>query len=385
VQKKPSVVVVGGGVIGLSSAYYCATLGCDVVVLEKDSIAGASSGLSVGVYTRQYMTQLEIELRTRSYDELLKLERDGFELVRTGFMRLGHSTEDVALFEEGAELQRSLGVDDVRVISADDVHLLIPDMKTDDLVCALFSPTDGYMDGHGLTTTYGERAKALGARIMTRAALVGVDKGNGHEYLLRTTVGDIAADIVVNAAGAWAQEVGAMLGTRVEINAQRHQVAIGRFAHPLDYVVPMVMDYMPGSGDSGLYFRHEGRDQLLAGLHTNDLLDVPNEKPDDYLRTADASFVEDMAFRLAERLPGLSDMGIQGGWAGLYPVSKDTLPIVGPHAERPTVVAAAGRSGIGVHLAPAIGMLVAESIIYGETRAVAGAERLSPNRSSLVD
>ena len=74
-------------------------------------------------------------------------------------------------------------------------------------------------------------------------------------------------------------------------------MAIGRFARPLDYVVPMVMDYMPGSGEEGLYFRHEGHDQLVAGLHTNDLLDVPNENPDDYVRTADESFVEDVAFR----------------------------------------------------------------------------------------
>lgn len=384
-SKKPSIVIVGGGVIGVSCALYCARLGYDdVVVLEKNSVASASSGLSVGVYTRQYMTQLEIELRTKSYEELLKLEQEGLDLIRTGFVRLGHLEEDVALFEQGAELQRSFGVDDVRVLTAEELQRLVPHMKTDDLVCGLFSPTDGYLDGHLLTNMFAERAQALGVRILRKAELTGVGSGMSHEYRLQTTVGEFDADIVVNAAGAWSPRIGELLGAPVDIVAQRHQVMIGRFAQPLDYVVPMVMDYMPGSGEEGLYFRHEGRDQLIAGLHTNDLLDVPSEDPDDYLRSADQEYVDEVASRLAERLPGLTDMGVQGGWAGLYPVSLDGFPIVGPHASRPTVVAATGLSGIGIHISPAIGMLVAEWIVYGEPRSVAGAQRLSPNRFASV-
>ncbi|MFQ5828811.1 MAG: NAD(P)/FAD-dependent oxidoreductase [Candidatus Methylomirabilia bacterium] len=383
---KPAVAVIGGGVSGLSCALTVAELGCkDVVLIERNSIASGSSGLSAGVFTRQYVTQLDIQLRTNAYEAFAELEReDGLLIARNGFLRLGHDAETVSQFEAGAKRQRELGVHDAVVLSPDEVANLIPDMECSDIVGGMYCPTDGHLDGHQLCMIYARKAEALGVRILQQTPLTGVEVGTRHTHRLLTTAGEIECDVVINAAGSWASEVGELLGARVTVIPQRHQICRGQLMSPPDCSMPFVMDYVVGSGEPGLYFRREGRDQLLAGLHTNEVLQSECEDPDDYKGGVDFEFMELVATKLRTRLPGIGEIGLHNGWAGLYPMSLDGMPMVGPFAEQPTVIAACGLGGVGVNLSPIVGRLAAEWVVYGEPRAIEGAEKLSPNRFSAV-
>jgi sarcosine oxidase subunit beta len=145
---------------------------------------------------------------------------------------------------------------------------------------ALFGPSDGYIDGHRYCTVLAELS---GARVLAGTEMLGAGHTPDGRHRLATSRGELACDYVVNAAGGWAGRVGELLGAPVRVLPQRHQALIAHLPRELGYVMPSVMDYLPASGDYGLYFRDEGPGRLVAGLHTeeaiHDLVD-----PDDFTR-----------------------------------------------------------------------------------------------------
>jgi len=181
----------------------------------------------------------------------------------------------------------------------------------------------------------------------------------------------------VNAAGGWAERVGDILGAPVEILPQRHQALMGRFAAPLDYVMPSIMDYVLSSGDFGVYIRDDGPGRFIAGLHTEEVIhDVAD--PDTVGRDAPDEYVRLVGERLAHRLPGLDEMQLGDVWAGIYPMRPDGRPVVGPHPRRPEVVTVAGAGGSGLQSSPALGRIAAEWILDGGPVTIPGAEALRP-------
>ena len=374
------VCIVGGGAVGLACAAELTGLGCEVVLIERDQLVSGSSGLSVGVYSRQYAARLEIALRVDAYERMCALEREhGLQIRRNGYLRLAHDSETLESFERGIELQHELGVPDSQALDADGLRKLIPELRADDLAGGMWGPSEGYLDGHELCMTYAEVATAGGAEIRIRAALTGVERSAGGGWRLTTTTGIVEADIVVNAAGAWADRVGELLGTPITIVPQRHQALIISTGRPLGRFMPFVMDYVPGSGEEGLYFRGERPDALIAGFHSNDLTAGESDDPDDPHRSVDPDHIEQVSSQLIDRLPGL-ELGFIGGWSGIYPVSADGQIVVGPFPDDPTVIAALGLDGVGIQLSPVVGRLVAEHIVFGEVRALPGTEALSPSR-----
>jgi glycine/D-amino acid oxidase-like deaminating enzyme len=376
----PSVVVVGAGALGLATAWHLTDRGLtDVTVIDRGPVAGASSGLSVGIIETQYLDPLAIEIRVASMRFFTALERAGsLAITRNGYLRLGHRPADVEAFARSVEVQRGFGVEDCRVLDPGEMRRLIPDLYIDDLAGGLFGPSDGYIDGHRYCAALAEAVVARGGRVLQDTALVGADaSGGGPGHRLRTTRGSLDCDIVVNAAGGWAGRVGDLLGAPVEILPQRHQALIARLPAPLPYVMPSVMDYLPASGAFGAYFRDEAPGRLVAGLHTEEVLhDIVD--PDEVGRDTAAEYLELVAERLARRLPGLADMRLGDVWAGIYPMRPDGKPVVGPHPGRPTVVLVAGAGGSGLQSSPALGLISAEWILDGEPRTIPGAVALRP-------
>jgi sarcosine oxidase subunit beta len=374
-----SIVIVGAGAAGLSTALQLAERGArDVTVIERDHVAAGSSGVSAGIYTRQYTDAVDIALRVECYERLCQLEADeGLVLRRNGFLRLAHDDATLALFEQGAQRQRDLGVADAQALDRAALERLVPDMSSAGLTGGLFSPSDGYLDGQQLCMTYAERAERLGVKLLARHALVGYESA-GARHRLRTSRTTLECDIVVNAAGSWAPQVGELLGAPVPIIAERHQACVMQLERPLSYELPSIMDYVPGSGEVGLYLRPEGEHQLIAGLHTNDLLDEGTD-PDSFHAGIDAAFVDELIPLLVERMPGLAGVGFAGGWAGLYPNSADERFILGPHGDE-GLFAACGLDGVGIYMSPVAGRIMADWILDGRPRDPAEQERFSPDR-----
>jgi sarcosine oxidase subunit beta len=373
------VCVVGAGAIGLCSALELARRGvAPVTVIEARHVAAGSSGLSVGIVETQYLDPLDIELRVRSKRMFAWLEREhGLRLVHNGYLRLGHDARSRAAFERSVEIQHELGVPDASVLDREQVARLVPDMRTDDVCAGLFGPSDGFVDGHLYCGLLAELAIAEGTTMLLGAELLGAEGMDGGGLRLSTSRGELECDVAVNAAGAWAGSVAALLGCELELAPQRHQASLVRLPYELAYTMPAVMDYSPGSGERGVYFRHEGPGRLIAGLHGEEVSE-PVADPDTYARQADQDFLEVLAGKLSSRLPGLAEATLAGGWAGLYPVSVTGRPVVGPLADDPSVIVAAGAGGSGIQLSPALGEIVADWVLYGEPRALESARRLAP-------
>jgi sarcosine oxidase subunit beta len=375
------VCVVGAGAVGLASALALARRGAgEVTLLEARHVAAGSSGLSVGIVETQYVRPLDVELRVRAATRFAELEREhGLRIVRNGYLRLAHDDAALAAFERSVAIQRSLGVADARVLDRAGVAALVPDMAVEDVAGGLHGPSDGFLDGHLYCTLLAELAAAAGVRTLVGWELLGGEPRAGDGWRLRTSRGKLDCEWVVNAAGPWAARVAASLGFEVALAPQRHQAVVVHLPRELPYTMPSVMDYTLGAGAPGLYFRHERPGQLIAGLHTEEAA-APVEDPDCYARGADPEFLEAVAGRLAARLPSLADARLAHGWAGLYPISPDGVPQVGPVPGHPGAVLAVGAGGSGIQLSPVLGELAAEWILEGEPRTVADAWRLAPGR-----
>ena len=374
-----SVVVVGAGALGLSTAWHLTERGVtDVTVIERGQVAGASSGLSVGIIETQYLDALAIAVRVESMRTFAGLERSGaIEIVRNGYLRLAHRAADLEAFARSVAIQRELGVADCRVLDPGELRRLVPDLRVDDLAGGLFGPSDGYIDGHAYCDALAEAIRARGGRVVADTELVGCDPLSGERLRLTTNHGTLDCDVVVNAAGGWAGRVGDILGAPVEILPQRHQALMGRLETPLGYVMPSIMDYVPSSGGFGVYIRDDGPGRFIAGLHTEEVIhDIVD--PDDVGRDAPDEYVALVAERLAHRLPGLLDMRLGDVWAGIYPMRPDGRPVVGPHPGRPSVVTVAGAGGSGLQSSPALGRIAAEWILDGRPVTIPGAVAYQP-------
>jgi sarcosine oxidase subunit beta len=384
VSTSPSVVVLGAGAVGLSTALQLTRLGMhDVVVLDSTHVAGGSSGRSVGVVETQYVDPFDIALRVPSKRVFLELERDhGLRFTRNGYLRIGHTEQDARRFEHSVAVQRELGIDDAVVLGPEEVSRRFPDVRSDDVSAALYGPTDGFVDGHLYCTLLAELAQAGGARVVTQARCSGAQVLADGRHQLQTAAGEFTCEFVVNAAGAWAQEVGTHLGVSTPILPQRHEAVSIHLPRRLDYMMPEVMDYSPAEGRSGLYFRHETFDTFLGGLHSEEAVH-PVVDPDDWFEGVEQGYLEQLAELLPHRLPSLAGARLGEGWAGLYPVSPDGRPQVGPCPQDASVIAACGVGGYGIQVSPIVGRLAAEWIAFGEARSLAEAGELLPGRPSL--
>ncbi len=378
-SSSPHVAVIGAGALGLATAYHLTELGVDTLtVIDRGQIAGASSGLSVGIVETQYLDPLAIEVRVRSMEFFRRLEEEhGLEITRNGYLRLAHTDEDLDAFAESVRCQQEFGVDDAVVLDREQLRRIVPDLECADLAGGLFGPSDGYIDGHSYCNLLADLVRARGAQVLTSTALLEAHVLRNGRHQLVTPHTSIECDVVVNAAGAWAAQVGRLLEAPAEVLPQRHQALVAHLPRSLDYVMPSVMDYIPASGDIGLYFRHESPTSMIAGLHTEERLhDIVD--PDDYTRGAEHEFMEEVARRLAHRLPTLAGARLAGLWAGLYPLGPDGAPVVGAYPDRPSIVAVVGAGGSGLQSSPALGLIAAEWIVHGRPTSIQAAATLAP-------
>ncbi|MEZ5078815.1 MAG: FAD-dependent oxidoreductase [Solirubrobacterales bacterium] len=384
-KDKPSVVVIGAGGAGMSAALRAAQLGCDeVTVLERDHVASGSSGLSAGVYNINATDRLNVEIRIRTRALLDELEREGgMHLSRIGHLRLGRNERHAKLFEETVATQAELGVEPSSLLDPEQAAQIVPDLRLDDVVVALWNPRDGHMDGPILCSTLGERAAALGVRVVPKSPVTGWRKDGDGRHVLTTPQGEYRADVVINAAGPWGEMVGEILESPLPLVSQVHDVVKVKLPEGIDYTVPMVQEYIPGD-DVAIYFRQDGPDSLICGEHTYSVVeDLGSADPDDYRKSIPWETWEGVAKRVSARLP-IEGLGFEPGWTGLYPISADGLFIVGPYEHDPSIVAAGGLGGDGLTAGATLGRVAAEWAVLGEQSLLSsGAETLLPDRPSL--
>jgi sarcosine oxidase subunit beta len=343
------VVVIGGGVAGTSCAFHLHRLGAGrVLVLERSSLAAGSSSRSTGFVETAYRERRRVEatLRSRRIVEELASER-GVPFVRCGKLLLG---PEQAALEAALALRRELGAPDGAVLSADEVGAVVPELRTG--APALWCEGDGHTDGPLLCS-----ALAQDVEVRQGAEVVGVTIARGRVVGVKTREGEIRCGAVVNAAGAWARQVGALAGIEVPVDGYRRQVAVLETERTK---LPIVTEELAG-GDV-LYLRGEGERHILAGVHS-ETTEQPAD-PDEYAETPDPVLEERIAELVSKRLVHGASLRLRGGWAGLYPIAGGGEPLVAEMGVSGFFVLT-GLGGNGIQLAPALGEGLARLVLDG--------------------
>lgn len=347
-----SVVVVGGGVVGLSVAFHLAEAGVrDIVVVERGALGCGSSGKPIGGVRAQFSDPVNIELGLRSlraFGDFGRRPGGDIRFARVGYLFLLSEAADVEAFTESVVTQNALGVPS-RVISPERARELCPYVRTDGLVAAVHSPDDGHARPGLVIQGYARAAARAGVRILTHTTVTGIDVGAGHVTAVRTDRGVIRCAALVCAAGAWSAGIGEAAGVRLPVRPLRRQIALTRpLGPPAPPRVPFTIDF-----SSTAYF-HNSDDGLLFGL-----ADPAQEEGFDTTWTGGPEgwlgLFRDVARR---RAPALADMEIAGGWAGLYEVTPDRNALIGRSGEVSNFLYATGFSGHGFLQAPAVGEVV---------------------------
>jgi sarcosine oxidase subunit beta len=350
-------VVVGGGIIGASIAYHLAAHGMTrVVLLEREKLFGAdSTGKCAGGIRAQFTTPVNIALSLASMPRFVAFaEEMGVAAVfnQVGYTFMSTTQNNWQRMQRNVALQRSQGLA-VDLLTPEQVRDRVPHLRTDDLLGATWCPTDGIADPNDFLLGYLKRARELGVRVETERGATDLILEGGKVAGIRTTRGDIATPHVINATGAWAAQVGRMVGLDLPIvPVRRHITTTGT----LDWISsrdPMMVD-----NGSGLYMHPEGQG-LLMGMARHD-------EPPAFRTDVDEDFVMAIVEAAIHRMPRLEDASIATSWAGLYEVTPDHHPILEAHAEVPGLVTCAGFSGHGFMHAPAAGEIVSQ-LVRGET------------------
>ncbi len=351
--RRASVVVVGGGVIGLSTAYHLAAAGVpDVVLVERDTFGSGSTCRAAGGVRAMFSDPVNIELGLRGLRVFERFAADfdqDIDLHRSGYLFLLDDPGDVADFEAAVALQNSLGVPS-RMIEPAEARRLSPMIDTAGLLAAAWSPEDGHCTPESVVLGYAGAARRAGARLVPHCAVSGVEVVDGEVRAVRTDGGRIETDTVVCAAGAWSRALGAMAGVDLPVEPVRRQILVTEPMPGVDPATPFTIDFA-----TSLYFHREGPGLLLG-------MSDPDEAPGFSVARSDA-WLPRLGAAIERRVPALAEVGIASGWAGLYEMTPDHNALVGEASSVSRFLYATGFSGHGFLMGPAIGEVMRDLVL----------------------
>jgi glycine/D-amino acid oxidase-like deaminating enzyme len=361
-SERAQVVIIGGGVTGASTAYHLAQRGArDVVLVEKEFLASGPTGRSSACVRQHYTTPETCRMVLQAlrfferFEDLTKGRTAGF--VRTGYL-LGVDDRLRKQMEASVALQQSVGID-TRLVTPAELRDIEPRLRVDDLTAGCYEPESGYADPAQTTAGLAAAARDMGVRVMEQTVVTGIRTEGDRIVAVETSKGAIAARKVVNAAGTWAAGVGRMVGLDIPIAVCRHKIALVAWPEDARRPHPMVYDFV-----NNIYTRPETGDMILVGPLDSEELD-DRADPDAYREGLNLDESTDLLARGASRFPVLERGWVAKHYAGCFDVAPDWHPVideVGPEG----FFVAAGFSGHGFKLSPAVGDMVAKLVTEGK-------------------
>jgi len=356
-QKSAEVVIIGGGVMGASTAYHLALRGCrDVLLLERESFFGIqATGKCAGGIRYQFGTEINVRLSLLSLPMLDRFEEElgqPIDLRYCGYLFLITEEEDEQVFRQNIAMQNRLGVA-TEWLEADKIARMVPLLNMEGVRGGSFHAGDGLADPNGVVQGYVSGARRLGARLLNDVEVLGIRVEGGRVRGVITNRGQVATPVVVNAAGPWAGQVGRMAGVDIPIVPVRRQIVVTGPIPEIPPDFPFVIDFA-----QSLYFHREGPG-ILTGMSN------PNE-PIGFDQSVDPDWELTHLEAAMARLPILEKAGLASHWAGLYEVSPDAHPILGRIPQVEGFYCVGGFSGHGFMHGPICGLLLAEEILDGQ-------------------
>jgi sarcosine oxidase subunit beta len=355
------VVIIGGGIVGSSIAYHLTAAGCkDILVIERETAQGkGSTGKSMGGVRAQFSTPVNIQMSLYSIPFYASFdERLGYPAGYRpqGYLFCATEEKHLTYLRTNYEKQIALGLKNVRLITADEIRDMFPQLRSDDIVGGSFCSTDGFVDPYSAMNGFMGWASDHGAQLWKNTQVTGIQLDAQGVAGVETTRGFVSTRKVVNAAGAWAASVARMVNVDLPVEPLRRMLIPTEPFDQFPHTAPMIIDM-----SNGFHFRPEALGFLLAW---NDPDETPGYKTD-----FEPAFIEKVLTRAADRVPIFENLAVnpKRAWAGLYEMTPDHHPILGEAPGIPGFFLANGFSGHGVMHAPATGKILSDLILTGRT------------------
>ena len=362
-----SIVVIGGGIIGCSTAYHLARdHKADVVLIEQGKLTSGSTWHAAGL-VGQLRSSASITRVLKYSVELYKgLEAEtglatGWKM--TGCLRLATNQDRWTEFRRLATTAKSFGMD-MHLLSPAEVKAMWPLMEVGDLVGASWLPTDGQASPSDITQSLAKGARMHGAKLFENVRVTGFDMKGDRIVAVKTDKGDIACDKVVNCAGQWARQVGAKAGINVPLQPVKHQYIITEKIEGLAADAPTIRD-----PDRRTYFKEEVGGLVMGGYEPNPQPWTTGDVPDDWefrLFDDDYDHFEQHMTQAIERIPALANTGVKQMINGPESFTPDGNFILGSAPECANMYVGAGFNAFGIASGGGAGWVLAQWVVDGE-------------------
>ncbi len=367
------IVVVGAGIVGSSTAYHLAKAGAEVALVEQSHPAGGPTGKSSALLHAFYLMPELSQLAIRGREILVSLPEiagEGAFVTPVGMMWVC-GKDNAAEWSAAAERIRGEGSRIETLAPADFVDMA-PGFVPDDVALGLWEPDYGYADAFGATNALARAARAEGARLSQNSRVVRLlrqgDRITGIEFADGTR---LEAGTVVLAAGPWTRRLLATVNLDLPLHVERHPMAVLDAGGKAREVMPFAWC----DDVSCNYARPDNDGVILAGTwagggtgtrHAEAMRPRFVEDPDSYMEGVDEAESVEILETFAERVPAMAELGIRPGYAGLYDMSPDDLPVIGSMPDIEGLIVSAGSSGHGFKTGPAVGEAIAALALHGD-------------------
>ncbi|MGQ2903875.1 MAG: GcvT family protein [Neoaquamicrobium sediminum] len=361
------IVVIGGGIIGCSTAYHLARdHKADVVLLEQGKLTSGSTWHAAGLVGQLRSSASITRVLKYSVDLYKGLEAEtglatGWKM--TGCLRLATNQDRWTEFRRLATTARSFGME-MHLVSPDEVKRMWPLMDTSDLVGASWLPTDGQASPSDITQSLAKGARMHGAKLFEDVRVTGFEMDGKRIVKVKTTQGEIACEKVVNCAGQWARQVGAMAGINVPLQPVKHQYIITEAIDGLSADAPTIRD-----PDRRTYFKEEVGGLVMGGYEPDPQAWTIGDVPDDWeFRLFDDDFdhFEQHMMQAIARVPALETVGVKQMINGPESFTPDGNFILGSAPECANMFVGAGFNAFGIASGGGAGWVLAQWTMDGE-------------------
>ncbi len=349
------VVVIGAGIMGLSTAFNLAQLGVEnIVVIDKGYLCSGASGRNGGGVRAQWSSATNIRLMKQSLeicDDFATDMRINVWFRRGGYLFLARSEERAQQLAKSVDLQKAHGLTS-QLIDAKRCREIVPELDVTNLVAASFNPDDAVVFPWPFVWGYANACKKLGVQVSPFTEALEIETDGSKVKAVVTSRGRVETPLVINAAGAWSPEVAKLVDIAMPNKPHRHEICSTEPLKP--FLRPLVAELA-----TGLYCSQSMRGEIVGG--------VSNEAvPDGLNQGSSMRFLGLYARELTRTMPLLGGVRVLRQWAGCYDITPDGNPIVGRVKALDGFVLLAGFMGHGFMMAPIMGKLTARHLLYGD-------------------
>lgn len=366
--RKTEAVIIGGGVIGSSIAYYLAKKRIKIILLEKDGIASGTSSACEGlVFLQSKKPGVHLKLALESSKKFSNLKEElnyDIEYKNNGGMVIIENNEELKAMKIFVEEQRNIGLD-VSLLDRDRAKEKEP-VLSQDILGSTYSPLDAQVNPMYLSFAFISSARNLGAEVYTHTEVTGIRLKSNRINSIETTIGEIKTDIVINAAGIYAPEIGRMVSLDIPIKPRRGQLLVTESVPKILNGVLISAKYIAAKFNPSLA-ETEGEGISIEQTVSGNILIGSTREFVGFNKNITPEGINSIAKHIIILFPQLKEINIIRTFAGLRPYTPDGLPILGKVEEIEGFIMAAGHEGDGIALSPITGDLIAELVVEDKT------------------